>query len=216
MRLFFWILLKALGLSPKKDCKSAGDYYLVSLTCYLYIPAMPPGMDLHGRGQGQRQGIPPPPPLINKPQRASPKPAKSPPASVGHAPMMGSITHGTAGSITQGTPVRTVTPGTPGSHQMSSVPPREMMHRQTTPPQARVPGGSITSGTPVNREGMMRGGEGPIARMPIPAGWDARMMYDPRVLEQMQRNQQQQQQQQYPYQSGAQYPGQYINLLPIV
>ena len=83
---------------------------------------MPPGMDLHGRGQVQRQGIPPPPPLINKPQRASPKPAKSPPASVGHAPMMGSITHGTAGSITQGTPVRTVTPGTPGSHQMSSVP----------------------------------------------------------------------------------------------
>lgn len=154
------------------------------------------------RGQQQRPGIPPPPPLINKGQ--SPKPSKSPPTSSSHMgmhPSTGSIMHGTAGSITRGIPLGggSITQGTsavavPGGQQPRS--------QQMEAPRGAGPG-SITSGTPVGRE--MAG-----AGRHIPG--DPRMM-DPRMLERMSFEQQRivmeglrQGGIPYPYQPGMPYP----------
>ncbi|XP_056017947.1 serine/arginine repetitive matrix protein 2-like isoform X6 [Ostrea edulis] len=123
-------------------------------------PGMPPGMDPHGRGQ-PRQTIPPPPPLINN-KGPSPKlNTKSPPSSA-HPSMLvpGSIIHSASGSITQGTPVRTMAQNM-NPNQVAGIAQRqEAMHRQALPVQPRMPSGSITSGTPVNREMGIRGAPG--------------------------------------------------------
>ncbi|XP_078336139.1 uncharacterized protein LOC111132990 isoform X2 [Crassostrea virginica] len=161
-------------------------------------PGMPPGMDPHGRGQ-PRQAIPPPPPLINN-KGPSPKlNTKSPPSS-GHPSMAfsGPIMHSASGSITQGTPVRTMAQNLNPNQVAGMSQRQEAIHRQTMPVQPRMPSGSITSGTPVNREMGIRGAPG--------------SMEGPR-MQQMQWEQQQRmmmeqhmnRQQQYP-QTGMQYP----------
>lgn len=121
-------------------------------------PGMPTVMDPHGRGQ-PRQTIPPPPPLINN-KGPSPKlNTKSPPSS-GHPSMLmppGSVMHSPSGSITQGTPVRTMAQSLNPNQVASMAQRQEAIHR---PVQPRMPSGSITSGTPVNRDMGNRGPPG--------------------------------------------------------
>ncbi|XP_069134588.1 filaggrin-like [Argopecten irradians] len=157
-----------------------------STSPYAHVP---PGLDPHRSSQPNRQGvIPPPPPLINK--GPSPKLPKSPPTSA-HPPNMvgmhhGSITHGTPGSITRGTPVVSMPQGMPAtSHPSSSggMAANRSSHTDARHQQQVRAVGSITSGTPINRESSVgRGG---------PQGGDPRVydprfpqqnMYDPRML----------------------------------
>ncbi|KAL5016148.1 hypothetical protein ScPMuIL_005737 [Solemya velum] len=135
-----------------------------------------------------RQGIPPPPPLINT--GTSPRLPKSPPTS-SHPPTR------PAGSITHGTPVNhPATTSTSAQHRTMF----DSLHHQ--PPQE----GSIVMGTPVSRESgsgrnMQPSHEPGVSRMPgvydmrsgaVCEGPHGRtgvspQIYDPRTLEQMQR-----------------------------
>lgn len=70
--------------------------------------------------------------------------------------------HSPSGSITQGTPVRTMAQSLNPNQVASMVQRQEAIHR---PVQPRMPSGSITSGTPVNRD---MGNRGPPSGMEGP------------------------------------------------
>ncbi|XP_062578280.1 uncharacterized protein LOC134240185, partial [Saccostrea cucullata] len=120
---------------------------------------MPQNMEPHARGQ-PRKVIPSPPPLINN-KGPSPKLNTKSPPSTGRPSMLvpDSVMHSGSRSITQGTPVRIVALSI---NQFANMAQRqEAIHRQQNlQGQPRMPSGSITSGTPVNREIGIRGAPG--------------------------------------------------------
>ncbi|XP_062612338.1 nuclear receptor corepressor 2-like isoform X1 [Saccostrea cucullata] len=146
---------------------------------------MPPNMDPHARGQ-PRQAIPPPPPLINS-KGPSPKLNTKSPPSTGHPSMLvpGSVMHSGSGSITQGTPVRTVAQSINPSQLANMAQRQEAIHRQQNlQGQPRMPSGSITSGTPVNREMGIRGAPGSMEGPRMQMQWEQqqRMMMEQQMI----------------------------------
>ncbi|KAK7506029.1 hypothetical protein BaRGS_00002751, partial [Batillaria attramentaria] len=146
-------------------------------------PGLPPsGSPFTGMDPGARHSpasrIPPPPPLITSGgPKTSPKLSRSPPSSSSMPP------HGhmmvPPGSITHGTPVTHAGPIPPGGHAttIASMVRRmdTLAHQSNTPPTSQPSSarmeGSITKGTPMNREGPMTGRGGP--------GEGGRMVMDP-------------------------------------
>ncbi|XP_046570749.1 LOW QUALITY PROTEIN: uncharacterized protein LOC124278997 [Haliotis rubra] len=108
--------------------------------------------------------IPPPPPLINNSAKTSPKLTRSPQGGPHLMIPPGSITHGT--------PVSHHSTPSPVGHPMTTSPIGRRMEgvsRQPTPPSAaQRMEGSITKGTPMNREGGVGRGMPPegMPRMP--------------------------------------------------
>ncbi|XP_041350209.1 uncharacterized protein LOC121369305 isoform X2 [Gigantopelta aegis] len=108
-----------------------------------------------------RTPIPPPPPLINS-SKTPPKLARSSPTAHHRLPT-GSITHGTPVSHHSGvTPMGNTITSASGQRRMETV------SRQSTPPSAaQRMEGSITKGTPMNREGGMGRGNPMLTGMMV-------------------------------------------------
>ncbi|XP_025090723.1 nuclear receptor corepressor 1-like isoform X5 [Pomacea canaliculata] len=149
----------------------------------------PSGSPFAGIDQGARHSpaarIPPPPPLINSGgSKTSPKLSRSPPlpsSSLSHSHLMvppGSITHGTPVTHSQ-----SVSPASHATNMAGHISRRmeNLAHQPTTtPPTSSASSirmeGSITKGTPVNREGSGGSRGGPPAEG---ATGSSRMVMDP-------------------------------------